>query len=63
MQDPVRQPAPDYTNAALTMAFINLLWFFVFLWSSFGFASVLLTALLLHRGISWLDLRRRRTSR
>lgn len=52
-----RQPAPDYTQAALTMLGVNLLWIFVAVWSLFGFAAVLLLALLLNRAITWIATR------
>ncbi|WP_166434053.1 hypothetical protein [Roseovarius spongiae] len=33
--------APDYTNAALAMGLINLLWIFFALWAAFGLPVVL----------------------
>ncbi|SDN44503.1 hypothetical protein SAMN05216196_101559 [Lutimaribacter pacificus] len=36
--------APDFTNAALVMGFVNLLWVFALLWALFGFAVVALVA-------------------
>jgi hypothetical protein len=50
--------APNYTNAALVMGVVNLVWIFIALWAAFGFHVVLLTALALNRLISWLRLRR-----
>lgn len=50
--------APNYTNAALVMGWVNLIWIFILLWAVFGFHTVLLTALGLNRFISWLRLRR-----
>ena len=53
--------APDYTNAALAMGLVNLVWLFVLLWIVWGWPSVMLTALALNWGIDRLDrhLRRR----
>ncbi|WP_272003567.1 hypothetical protein [Roseovarius sp. ZX-A-9] len=34
--------APDYTNAALAMGLVNLIWIFFVLWVSFGLPFVLL---------------------
>ncbi len=47
--------APDYTNAALVMGFVNLLWVFMVIWAVFGFAWVILVALLLNHLIQRLD--------
>ncbi|MEQ8294198.1 MAG: hypothetical protein RIA08_18525 [Roseovarius sp.] len=33
--------APNYTNAALIMALVNLLWIFMVLWAVFGLPVVL----------------------
>ncbi len=33
--------APDYTNAALIMGFVNLMWVFMALWAVFGLPAVL----------------------
>jgi hypothetical protein len=49
--------APDYTNAALVMGLVNLLWVFMVLWSSFGWPAVLATAYGLDRLIVWLSRR------
>lgn len=32
--------APNYTNAALIMGFVNLMWFFMALWAIFGLPAV-----------------------
>jgi len=32
--------APNYTNAALIMGFVNLIWAFMALWAVFGFPAV-----------------------
>ena len=37
--------APNYTNAALAMGFVNLLWVFMVLWVLFGLPVVL--------GVGW----------
>lgn len=44
--------APDYTNAALTMGLVNLLWIFVALWVAFGLPWVLIVGWALNRGIT-----------
>lgn len=41
--------APNYTNAALIMGLVNLLWIFMALWAAFGFPVVLLVGFLLDR--------------
>lgn len=33
--------APNYTNAALAMGLVNLLWIFIALWAIYGFWVVL----------------------
>ena len=50
--------APNYTNAALVMGLVNLLWVFMVLWASFGLPTVLATAYGLDRIIVWLSRRR-----
>lgn len=32
--------APNYTNAALIMGFVNLMWVFMALWAAFGLPAV-----------------------
>lgn len=49
--------APDYTNAALIMLAVNLIWVFGLLWAVFGFIPVLLIAAGLHHGIDRLSTR------
>lgn len=51
-------PAPDYTNAALVMGLVNLLWVFMALWANFGLPAVLATAYGLDRLIVWRSRRR-----
>ncbi|MEM6578982.1 MAG: hypothetical protein AAF678_10850 [Pseudomonadota bacterium] len=43
-----RRSAPNYTNAALVMGFVNLLCLFMTLWAIYGFAAVLAVAYGLH---------------
>ena len=50
--------APDYTNAALIMGGVNLMWVFMVLSASFGLPAVLATAYGLDRLIVWLSRRR-----
>lgn len=49
--------APDYTDAALVMGGVNLLWIFMALWALFGFWSVLAAGVVLNALISRLALR------
>lgn len=51
--------APNYTNATLVMGGVNLIWVFMVIWASFGFAAVLATGYALDRLILWLSGRRR----
>ena len=46
--------APNYTNAALAMGLVNLLWIFILLWAVFGLPMVLIAGLVLNRMISLL---------
>jgi len=50
--------APNYTNAALTMLWVNMMWVFLVLWALWGLIPVLLLGAGLNRGISWFALRR-----
>jgi len=52
--------APNYTNAALAMGLVNLLWIFIALWAAFGFFSVLLAGLVLDRLIARIGQKARR---
>ena len=52
------QPAPNYTNAALTMGWVNLMWVFMVIWGLWGLLPVLLISAGLNRGITCLALRR-----
>ena len=58
MDDHGMKRAPDYTNAALTMLGVNLIWIFVALWTTLGFLAPLALAALLNHAISRLAARR-----
>ncbi|MFZ5965054.1 hypothetical protein ACOXXX_19080 [Thalassococcus sp. BH17M4-6] len=53
-----RPKAPNYTNAALTMGLVNLVWLFCVIWAVFGFAVVIFAALALNWLIDVLARRR-----
>ncbi len=50
MRDNNVTEAPNYTNAALIMGCVNLVWIFMVLWAVFGFHIVLATGW----AINWL---------
>ena len=50
--------APNYTNACLVMAFVNLLWIFGLIWGLIGLWAVMVTGYALDKGISWIKRRR-----
>lgn len=50
--------APNYTNAALVMALVNLLWVLLVIWLTFGMPVVLAVGYGLDRLISLLARRR-----
>lgn len=52
-------PAPDYTNAALVMGFVNLLWIFLVISAWVGLPAILLLGYVLDRLISRIGARRR----
>ena len=52
--------APDYTDAALVMGGVNLIWIFMLLWAVFGFWSVLAAGAALNALIARLASRRAR---
>jgi hypothetical protein len=52
--------APDYTNAALVMALVNLVWSFLLIWASFGLPAVLALAVFLNYLITRLAHKRAR---
>lgn len=45
--------APNYTNAALVMGAVNLIWIFMVLWAWLGFVAVLVTGFVLDRVLVW----------
>lgn len=49
--------APDYTNAALVMGLVNLLWIFMVLWALFGLPAVLAAGYGLNLLIDWIGAR------
>jgi len=49
-----RTAAPNYTDAAITMLGVNLLWIFFVLWVLFGFVPVVILAILINHGIDRL---------
>lgn len=51
-------PAPDYTNAALTMLGVNLLWVFFAIWAVWGLIPVLIAGWGINHLISRLQARR-----
>ena len=58
MQRGTLAKAPNYTNAALVMGLVNLLWVFGVLWAVFGLHAVLVAGLGLNWGIARLARRR-----
>ncbi|WP_306152825.1 hypothetical protein [Roseovarius sp. MMSF_3281] len=58
MRRGIMPSAPDYTNAALVMGLVNLLWVFIVLWAAFGLPAVLAAGFGLDRLIVWLANRR-----
>lgn len=63
MRDRDRPAAPDYTNAALVMALVNLLWSFMLVWASYGLPAVLVLAVFLNYLITRLEHSRLRQDR
>lgn len=49
--------APNYTNAALVMGFVNLLWILAVLWAIFGLPVVLAISYVLNHLINRIDSR------
>ncbi|MEQ8365883.1 hypothetical protein [Roseovarius indicus] len=49
--------APNYTNAALVMGLVNLLWVLMVLWAVFGLPVVLAISYGLNRLITWMGQR------
>ncbi len=50
--------APNYTNTALVMGAVNLIWVLAVIWATLGFAAVLATGYALDRLIVWRARRR-----
>jgi fatty acid desaturase len=63
LQGRLRGVAPNYTNATLVMAFVNLLCAFLVLWTAFGLPAVLITGVFLDYLITRLAQHRRRHSK
>ncbi len=55
MTPPKISAAPDYTNPALVMFAVNLIWIFFVIWVLYGFVPVLILAVLINHGIGRLD--------
>ncbi len=55
-----RTAAPDYTNAALVMGFVNLFWSFALIWAWSGLPAVLVIAVFLDYLITRLKRHRKR---
>lgn len=53
-------PAPDYTNAALVMGLVNMLWIFMVIWAWIGLPAILVLGYALDKVISRIGARRRR---
>ncbi len=50
-----RKRAPDYTNAALAMGLLNLIWVLMVLWMWLGFGAVVLAGVALNMLITRLE--------
>ncbi|MDT8326443.1 MAG: hypothetical protein RQ750_03510 [Roseovarius sp.] len=50
--------APNYTNAALAMGLVNLIWVFMVIWAKLGLLAVIATGYLLDKMISRIARRR-----
>ncbi|SLN38708.1 hypothetical protein PEL8287_01881 [Roseovarius litorisediminis] len=50
--------APNYTNAALVMGLVNLIWIFMVIWATLGLPAVLITGYILDRLITLIAFRR-----
>jgi len=57
MESHDRQPAPNYTDAALALGLVNLLWIFGVIWAVWGLMTVVVIALLLNHLLSRLEKR------
>jgi len=58
MQNHPAKAAPNYTNAALIMAGVNLSWIFCVIWAIWGVIPVVLIGAGINRWITWLETRR-----
>ncbi len=58
MHDHPFADAPNFTNPALVMAWVNLLWIFFAIWIAYGLLPVILLALAINHMIDRLALRR-----
>ena len=58
MDDRRIREAPDYTNAAINMLGVNLLWIFFVVWMLWGFIPVLLIALAINHFVERVAARR-----
>lgn len=58
MDDRRISQAPDYTNAAINMLGINLLWIFFVVWMLWGMLPVLLLALMINHFVERVGERR-----
>lgn len=58
MRRGVMREAPNYTNAALVMGLVNLLWIFFALWVAFGLPVILVLGYALDRLICRMGARR-----
>jgi hypothetical protein len=59
MSSPVHS-APNYTNAALVMGFVNLMWVFVLIFVLWGLPAVMVLAVILNAGIDRIARRKDR---
>lgn len=47
--------APNYTNAALVMGLVNLVWVFMVIWAQLGLLAVIATGYVLDKLISRIE--------
>ena len=58
MRRGVLTEAPNYTNAALVMGLVNLLWIFMVIWATIGLPAILVLGYGLDKLISRIGRRR-----
>jgi len=58
MPDRHKSIAPDFTNAAITMLGVNLLWIFFVIWVLYGFVTVLVLAVFINHFVERVAVRR-----